>query len=84
MMSVLELPEMVHVSLRKCLSYILNKNVYDHNVIICETGKSVRARVALARGAVLVDLESAALWHSPAEDPLPTITATLSRVQLHQ
>ena len=53
-------------------------------MIICVTEKSALPRVALVREAVPVDLESAVLWQSPAEDPLLTITATLSRLQLPQ
>ena len=83
MMSVLVVQEMVHVSLRKYLSFILNKNNY-YIMIICVTEKSALPRVALVREAVPVDLESAVLWQSPVEDPLLTITATLSRLQLPQ
>ena len=57
------------------------------NIIIIsyslKTEKSVLPRAALVKEAVLVDLESAVYWQFPAEEAFPTITATLSRAQLH-
>ena len=53
-------------------------------MIICVTEKSALPRVALVMGAVLVDLEYAVWWPFPVVDPYPTITATLSRLQLPQ
>ena len=82
MMSVLEVQKMEHVTLRKSSYYTLNENY--SNVIFFTTEKSVPPEVALAREAVLVDLESAVLWNLPVEDPLLTITATLCRVRLPQ
>ena len=82
MMSVLEVQKTEHVTLRKSSSYTLNENYY--NVIICTTEKSVPPEAALARGAVLADLESAVLWNLPVEDPLLTITVILCRVRLPQ
>ena len=82
MMSVLEVPKMEHVTLRKSSSYTLDEKYY--NVLIFTTEKSVPQEAALARGAVLVDLESAVLWKSPVEVPLLTITAISCRVLLPQ
>ena len=69
-----------------CVSLIIKlfSNENNPNVMIFIIEKSAPPRAALAREVVLVALEFAASWQCPVEDPLLTITATLSRVQLPQ